>query len=297
MQPYTKQTPDLPTQPLPTPQPPAPRGRQGLRLRPWVIVVIAILLIAIVGAGAFYIYKKTTKPPTNVQVTNPGSHISAVIPAYWGKLPKKWLQLEQAHPAGTIAIANFNAGPPPANDADITKILADAHASGLKVIGYVHTSYGARPIAEVQQEITQWYAYSIDGVFLDEGKSDDTSTLSYYQNVASIIRAEPGSHLIVLNSGSVPGSSSFLQTADIIMTYESSVTRLGRYAAPDWLKDSTRFAAIVEDVTPDQMSNIVQQCVQNYFGYIYITHDNQDYGHLPTYWSQEVAALNKAVTA
>ncbi len=64
-----------------------------------------------------------------------------------------WTQMEAAAPTVGLAIINPNSGPGTSSNADYVKQVREAKAHGLKVIGYVHTSYGKRPFAEVKAEI------------------------------------------------------------------------------------------------------------------------------------------------
>ena len=62
-------------------------------------------------------------------------------------------------------------------------------AAGVRVLGYVHTSYGKRPIAEVQAEIDRYDKwYKPDGIFFDE-VTTDASGLAYNPQCQKIARA------------------------------------------------------------------------------------------------------------
>lgn len=219
---------------------------------------------------------------------------SAIVPAYWSNDQSLWSQLEQTHPAGTIAIANFNAGPPSASDGTFAQELTQAHQAGLRVVGYVHTSYGGRSLSAIDSDISGWYNYQVDGIFLDEVRAD-TANLPFYQQIASNIRARSGAgNLIISNPGWIPTTSQYLQTADIIMVYEGSANSLSSFQsqAPSWMSDPTHFAAIVEGTGSNQLDQILQQNVHAHVGYSYLIDTTQVYSRLPSFWSQETAILN-----
>jgi len=263
---------------------PLPQRRKRFS-RPMFMGVIATLVV-VLGSGAFFVVQKLTRSHAATDV-----NATAIVTAYWGGDQQKWSQLAQTHPAGTIAIANYDAGPPASGDGTFTQEVSSAHASGLKVIGYVATGKGGKALSEVQQKIDGWYAYQIDGIFLDEG-STDSGDLSFYQNIANYIRAKSSSgNTIVLNPGWVPSSKDYLNVADIIMAYEGPANELNNFPGASWMTDSSRFAAIVENVSSSQMSDVIQQSAQNHFGYVYTIPDSQNYGQLPDYWSQEASSL------
>ena len=220
-----------------------------------------------------------------------GSGTSSVVTAYWGDDANKWSQLEQTHPSGTIAIANFEAGAPGGGDAAFTNILQQAHSAGLKVIGYVATGYGSNhSLSEIEHGIDGWYAYGIDGIFEDEGQCDD-SHLSFYQSIADYIRSKNGGgHLIVVNPGFIPTTSSYLNAADIIMAYEGGADNYS-LNPPGWMSDPAHFAAIIEGAGSDQLQSLIQKSEQYHIGYTFMIPDSQDYGQLPSYWSQEASLL------
>lgn len=71
--------------------------------------------------------------------------------------------------AGDIAIVvGENSGPGPF-DLALAAHIHELEAKGVLVFGYVHVSYGARPLGEVLEDITDWRVdYGVKRVFLDE---------------------------------------------------------------------------------------------------------------------------------
>ena len=64
------------------------------------------------------------------------------------------------------------------------------HGAGGKVIGYVHASYTARPLADVEEDVLIWYQMypAIDGIFVDEMTyANDPAAILYFQNLNSYI--------------------------------------------------------------------------------------------------------------
>lgn len=58
--------------------------------------------------------------------------------------------------------------------------MADLRAGGVQMIGYVYTSYGARPLTNVLADIAAYAASSnVSGIFLDKC-ANSTNLLGYY---------------------------------------------------------------------------------------------------------------------
>lgn len=229
-----------------------------------------------------------TPAPASGQAT-----ASSVIPAYWSNESGPWSQLVQTHPAGTVAIANFNAGPPGSGDSLFAQEIGQAHSAGIKVVGYIHTGSGGRALSDIQTDINGWYRYQVDGIFLDESLAN-SSNLSYYQQVASMIRSAGGGngHLIVMNAGWIPSTSQYLQAADIIVVFEGTTGTFNQLNVPAWMSDPTRFAVVIEGVGTSQIGQLLQSSLKSHIGYIYLLDGVQVYNRLPSFWSQETAALS-----
>ncbi|CAZ88299.1 conserved exported hypothetical protein [Thiomonas arsenitoxydans] len=212
----------------------------------------------------------------------------------------------------TVAIINPQNGPvacttpPSATLSAFTQGIGQLHAAGVKVLGYVHTSYGSRALSLVQQDV-QTYAqcYGVDGVFFDE-VSNKGSLASYYAAAAATMRQDilPGSGqaaLVAINPGTYPDLS-IAQTADITVMHESADLNLP--AAPASLASypSAKFAYLalgISNLTQTQaatLSSLYQQGV----GYVYLTdqgNGNDPWAKLSTSYPaqiQIIQALNQS---
>ena len=110
------------------------------------------------------------------------------VPAYFypGDL---WAQASL--PGGGILVMNPASGPGTEVNADYVAAVGAARAAGMKVLGYVHTSYGARQASLVEADIDAYAAwYSIDGVFFDEvpGLDDCAGQRALYEGYATRVR-------------------------------------------------------------------------------------------------------------
>jgi hypothetical protein len=211
---------------------------------------------------------------------------SALIPAY---LPASELARIADRPVqGRIVVLNPGNGPGTAPQAAYRAAVRAVQRSGTRVLGYVHTSYGARPQAAVQADVDRYRAwYGVDGIFFDEAASTGAE-LAYYRTLGRDVRAA-GMRLVALNPGVVPARGYF-GVADIVVTYEGPYER---YAAaigrtPDWVRrlPAGRVAHLVHGASAEQARAVVD--ADGGAGYVYATS-----GTLPDPWSTLPAYLDE----
>ncbi|KAF9262912.1 hypothetical protein L218DRAFT_370832 [Marasmius fiardii PR-910] len=95
----------------------------------------------------------------------------------------------------------------------------------VKLIGYVHTTWGHQPQDAVITNITRyagWSAdYRLDGIFFDESPPDAGANVTYMQALAGEARAQFGSNSpVVLNPG-IAADPAYYTFADLILTAEN----------------------------------------------------------------------------
>ena len=107
-----------------------------------------------------------------VLVMNRGSDRSptcrnTLIPAYLS--PPEIVAAVKGSIRARVIVVNPHNGPGAEQDDRYRSAVRTAQRVGARVLGYVHTDYGARPAGEVAADIdryAQWYG--VDGIFLDE---------------------------------------------------------------------------------------------------------------------------------
>jgi Spherulation-specific family 4 len=213
-----------------------------------------------------------------------------LVPAYfYPGTSSPWATAEATHTGGQFMVANPASGPGSSVNPDYTAEVGRAHTVGLLVLGYVHTSYGARASVDVKAEISNWANwYAIDGIFLDEVASTvgtNTVTLNYYQDLANYVTTTlPGSDL-VLNPGVYPDEAYANITLGLNMQL-TLVTFEGTYASyppsvPAWVGQpgswnypSSRFAHLVYAVPSSvNAQSVVTTSNDLQAGYVYATND------------------------
>ncbi len=161
--------------------------------------------------------------PSMASTQSSSSSGGIIIPLYsypgsaWGTI----ITQKAAHPSVPITvIVNPDSGPGASKDPNYATWISKLDAAGVTVIGYVHTSYGARSAATVESEISTYKSwYQVTGIFLDE-MANVPGYESYYSSLTSYAHSL-GFSLVVANPGAaVP--SSYVGTADVIVIYESA---------------------------------------------------------------------------
>src|ERR1700676_998467 len=140
------------------------RSRSRIRTRTVVVVLIAsAVTLSFLGALIVPLY------------TYPGVSWSAIISA------------KQANPSvAMVVIINPDNGPGTAKDQNYVTGINNLRAAGIVVLGYDHTSWAARPLADVKADINSYKSwYNASGIFFDEmsnvpGDEGYYSTLNQY---------------------------------------------------------------------------------------------------------------------
>lgn len=171
-----------------------------------------------------------------------------------------------------------------------------AQDAGIRAIGYVTTSDGNRPLADVKAEIDLYLQrYKPAGFFLDEVRnSADATTFAYYANLSAYIRARRGG-FVALNYGVFPRDERAMQIADVVLTSEGTyASYLSNYSVPaSWARKypASRFWHLVHAV-PDlaAMRATLKLARERNAGMVYVTDVTaaNTWGRLPVYWTAEV---------
>jgi hypothetical protein len=215
------------------------------------------------------------------------------VPAYFYP-GSTWATAVGSAPQTALMIMNPNSGPGTVKDANYAKAVASAQAAGVKVLGYVATSYGRRTSVELANDIKaykEWYG--VDGIFLDEVRSD-AAALNYYKTLVNYIRATKGG-FVMLNPGVVPAEG-YVKLADTTIVFEDSYADYLRWVPPSWMYKYpagklTHLVYSAADTT--QLTNAINLSRNRNAGMIYITNDvlANPWDTLPTYWAKEVSIM------
>ncbi len=248
--------------------------------------------------------------------------MEVLVPAYFSPSSgTEWSRMASgaaANPGVQVtAIMNPDNGEFDAADPAYVSALNQFVGAGGKVVGYVYTGYGKRPLATVKANIDAYFTLygrsAISGIFLDE-MSSDAAMLAGYREIYAYIKAKDSSLRVIGNPGMVPNTADYASVADVLVTFEA---RNSSYATYDprttpWLYTlaNSRQSSLVHDTaTCADMQKAVQSAASALYnaGPIYMTDLQYDpvkdignpWASLPSYWTallQTVAAVNQGRT-
>jgi hypothetical protein len=231
--------------------------------------------------------------------------LGILVPAYFDPTPGSsgWDQLAAAaRRVPVIAIMNPNDGPGTHRDPSYVAAVGEVRAAGGEVIGYVHTSYGQRPLDQVRSEIKEYRRwYHVDGIFVDEMSSNPAKKdLRYYRQLDHFVHHVLPHSLVVGNPG-VNAPQVYAQVADKLVLFEDGAG-YDTYAPPPWqaVLPASQFANIAYSIpSVAAMQSDVTLAVSRHTGWVYVTDAGlpNPYLNLPTYWTDLVAAVAREDTA
>jgi hypothetical protein len=199
-----------------------------------------------------------------------------------------------------VAILNPNSGPGTSVDSNYRRVITALRAAGGRVIGYVHTSYAARPLDDVKGEVDRYLSfYTVDGFFVDEMDNRNlAASYAYYADLYQFIKAKNVACVVFGNPGTTTQEEYLTRPcADTLVTFEHN-TGYGTYLPDRWVTNypANRFAhlpyAVASAVT---MTNYIQLARARNAGFIFVTDDvlPNPWDTLPAYWEKEVSLLQE----
>ncbi len=241
--------------------------------------------------------------------------LETLVPAYFypgtggaGGVGDGWAQMATAaQQIGVTAILNPNSGPLPGPaDLNYVNAMTNLELAGGKVVAYVSTKYTVNSLATAEGNISTYitqYGGLINGFFVDEmTNTNAASNLTYYHTLYAFIKGLNPSFRVFGN----PGTSTVpeylapaTQGADTLVTYENQASLYAGFPPPTWVNGFTpdHFANILfnESSAAGMMADLNLAALRN-VNYVYVTERTlpNPYSQLPSYWNQEVAAIQSA---
>ncbi|WP_244438872.1 spherulation-specific family 4 protein [Paraburkholderia dilworthii] len=224
---------------------------------------------------------------------------SLVVPSYFNATRSiaNWNTLTAtARKVPTTAILNPDNGPGATHDPNYAAAVANLHAAGGKVLGYISTRYGKRSLSAVVADINAFAGlYKIDGFFIDEMTTDSKiSHIQFYQSIYNYIKGMNAAYSVTANPGTdMAELYASLPTADQFVVFESTAKSYAKYRPMSWQAGyaKSRFVHMVYGATAAQLPGIVQYAKTHGAGGVYVTSlsGSNPYKALPPYWNDEVA--------
>jgi hypothetical protein len=231
---------------------------------------------------------------------------TVLVPAYFYPTPGgDWDRMAAAAAGGTpvTAILNPDSGPGRSADPVYAAAVSKLRTDGGHVVGYVHTrnSNGSlRSLKTVEAEVLKYKAfYHLDGIFVDEMMTI-SSAVTYYHNLYVFTKSQNPSYEVIGNPGT-DTQEAYLTApaADVLVDFEDNQSGYKSQVPPSWVHKhaSSHFGNIVGTAkTVSVMNADLAQARRQGAGFVYVTdqdinNNNTAYTRLPTYWTQEVAAV------
>lgn len=234
--------------------------------------------------------------------------ISSVIPAYTLDAGSWDDYISTASIADSHAVINPNSGPGSVVNSTIASYVDSYHTAGGKILGYVSSSYAgtlnpARTVAAVKADIDTYIAlYAIDGFFIDEFTSADTTdNVNYYAEVYAYIKSL-GDYSVCGNVGMAPAEIyASAPLADNLVVFEGTPSSLANFVMPVWTDkySSSYFSWIVHSVSSaNEAASIITRARNENTHFVFVTDDVEPnpYDLAPSYWEQFAYTLVGAST-
>jgi hypothetical protein len=237
------------------------------------------------------------KPPVEPQMR-------LLVPAYFYPAEqglKEWNRLiASSARVPIVAIVNPASGPGKQADPNYVKLLKRAgEARKLTLIGYVATSYGKRPLQEVQADVDRWLRLypGIQGIFFDE-QASGADGVKYHAALYRYVRCKPTLKLVITNPGTVCAEQYLSEPAADGSCLFEAAKLFDLAALPQWTAKYPGRVAVLSYKVGDAaaMKQAIQSAVEKKIGYCYVTDAEgaNPWSRLPKYWDEEVAAANRA---
>ena len=156
-----------------------------------------------------------------------------------------------------MIVFNPDSGPGAAADQAYATVIAQAQAAGITMLGYVATSYGARPEAEVIADINRYYDYyALSGIYFAEGpmENDCTPMEAMYHRMSDAVRARDPQAYLSVGTRFCPTYITFF---DMMVQFARNWSEYQTdYAPPSWMPANSpqRFAHFVNNVPASDAS-------------------------------------------
>ena len=225
------------------------------------------------------------EPPTPAK-------LKSAIPTYFypGTL---WGQLTSDN--CSIAIINPASGPGNQADPNYVNTVKAAQAKGIKVLGYVTSSYAQKTFSFFSDEVNRYFSwYHVDGIFIDEASTSvDSSILGFYATAFTFIKNQAG--FVVLNPGTLT-SESYIKYCDLLINFEAEALAYSNFKLAGWETKypASKFWHLIHTCSAAQLPTVMAKAKTMNAGYVYATPDTlpNPWDTLPSadYWNTELSA-------
>jgi hypothetical protein len=251
---------------------------------------VASAVLAGLGALATGVYGNASQAASSVKIG---------VPAYFWP-GGYWDRVVAGSSDVSLAVVNIATGPGAAKNTAFVTQFAAARNAGIKLVGYVDTTYGARSAASVKTDIANYKSwYGITSIFFDETPWSCDNT-AYYADLSAVVHANGGTN--IMN----PGGSSlscWAPIGDMIVNFEGSGTTYDSWAPDEWTNQypASKFWHIVYSTLGPQVAETVSKTKARNAATVFITDDIMpnpfDRMPDPTVWAPTLKAIGPVAVA
>jgi len=164
----------------------------------------------------------------------------------------------------------------------------------VKIIGYVHSSYGKRNQTQITPEIDNYFnCWNVSGIFIDE--ADNTAAnVNYYGQLYTYIKGKRAPNQVWLNPGTNVVEQ-YMNVSDTVCIYESPYSQWASWTPASYVKNykNTKFCALsLTTPSASAQDSFFAQAANYNIDFVGATGPGQNnWNNLNSLWSDEVAYI------
>ncbi|MEV5474877.1 spherulation-specific family 4 protein [Streptomyces sp. NPDC052207] len=242
---------------------------------------------------------------TTAGTTTTGLDMGLGIPGYAHPLvaPLEWGELTRPGTPVHWAVLNVSGGPGIRPDPHCLEAAGRLTNAGVRVLGHLDVTYGARPHGELISEAHRYLDwYRVDGFFLDRCPTE-RAALPEIRRITTTLRALLAPGHIVLGHGAHPYPG-YAESGDQLVTYSGPWSEYRWSQVAEWTADypPERFCHFVHGVPRRHLEEALRIARWQGAGTIWFT---DRYGRggrtdpwesLPGYWDEIVSRIGPGVS-
>ncbi|GAA3881150.1 spherulation-specific family 4 protein [Streptomyces lannensis] len=242
---------------------------------------------------------------TTAGTTTTGLDMALGIPGYAHPLvaPLEWGELTRPGTPVHWAVLNVSGGPGIRPDPHCLEAAGRLTNAGVRVLGHLDVTYGARPHGELISEAHRYLDwYRVDGFFLDRCPTE-RAALPEIRRITTTLRALLAPGHIVLGHGAHPYPG-YAENGDQLVTYSGPWSEYRWSQVAEWTADypPERFCHFVHGVPRRHLEEALRIARWQGAGTIWFT---DRYGRggrtdpwesLPGYWDEIVSRIGPGVS-
>lgn len=276
-------------------------------LRPLTLTIAAVLVV-LAAAGITAACDGGTLGSSiaigNASSSGPGGHPGGskapapvcerlFVPAYFSA-PYWETTIQSKHKPEDLILDVDGTGAGSAPDPGLQRLVKQAQAAGITVLGYSSTANGQRSAGQVEADVRHYAAwYGVTSIFLDR-VSGTAQMFPYYSQLSRYIHAAHKGAQVWMNPGVYPDDQNYMSIGDVVMAFEGTYAQYLTTPVPGWAMryPAARFAHTIYATPAPALNPALRLAQQRNAGHVFVTDlvGSNPYQGLPSYWATEGTA-------